>query len=87
MVEFCIFKLVSLSFGFVTGELEVVPWWTFEFLSQLTKSLCIYNIQYTMYNNFTRNNSKVLKPACMMTFLFFIRKVVMKANLEIGGLQ
>ena len=47
------FIVVSKPFGFgfgsvtVTGELEGVPWWTFNFLSQLAKSRNTMCVQCT----------------------------------------
>ena len=38
------FILVSLSFEFVTGELEGVPWWTFNLFTTFLSKLKIFGV-------------------------------------------
>ena len=39
------FILVSTPFGFVTGELEVIPSWTFDFFVQTKNIWCVDLLQ------------------------------------------
>ena len=75
------FILVSMLFGFVTGGHSGSPWRAFEFWSRLTKSLLV---QCTLCSTKKIKDSKKLLHVDLP---FFIRKVVMIANLGIGGLQ